>query len=251
MNLDKSNDTIERRKEIIESRAGHAELVADELDALGLYLHEEDILTTAIAVDKKILGENHWRMADLNMHLVECYQHLQHTRPIPLLLEEALKINQSKTSPDRGPDSPEALESQLKLGQFLRDQSVFDKAGAMLADSVKRAERIYKSTKDEEIKLTSDLIKAQDGAETAKRIGDDGKATSLNTKVEEDKTELDALKQRIRKSRVLLIEAYNAYADYFSQLYAKDKNKELLQQSNDYFEKGSALCTEAWKELGQ
>jgi tetratricopeptide (TPR) repeat protein len=183
----------------------------------------------ATSVDVPVLGKHHWRIADLNSQLAECYRHMQHTKPILGLLQDAYEIN--RTCKQRGNDSLDTLNSLLELGQFMRDQSMYSEAALKLKQSVEMAERLYN-------KSTGDL------AEEERKYGQMKSDKITEAADAEQQAKIHKAKQRLKESRVLLIEAYDSYGDYFHQV-----NKE--KQSKEYFEKGTLLYNQAVKNINE
>ena len=228
----KNRENHARQKEIIESRAGHAELVARELDALQLFIYEEKLLQNCLRADKTILGKNwrsdplSWRIADLNMQLADCYGHMQYTRPIAALLVEALQINESCGS--RGPDSPETINTLLRLGQFYRDQSIFTEAGRCLEDGLNRAIAQNEKIKKEDERLSQEYKVAGEQLSQAQSASQTAAIEKKEEEFNKVKARIANLDQRLKASRSLLIEAYNGYADYFNQINKKEKERREL-----------------------
>jgi hypothetical protein len=227
-----NHDSEARKKDIIESRAGHAEMIARELDAMQLFIYEEKLLQTALSVDIKLLTPNHYRIADLNMRLADCYEHLQYTPRVEKLLEQALAVNEQ--CPTRGKESPETISVLLRLGQFLRDQSVFERAGTYLQDALQRAVVLHDRLKKEDEALVKRYkIEAEELAQ-AQRTNDQAKMDKAEEKFDKTKSLISNLDQRMMETRSLLIEGNNSLGDYFNQLNQKE-------QSARYFTKGKEL----------
>jgi serine/threonine protein kinase len=256
--LDNKHDELQRRKktepssavapeekrvrEIIESRAGHAEMVAAELDARRLYLYEENLLKLSLRIDKKVLGENHWRIADINMKLADCLEHMQRTPPVGPLLEQSRKIYENDRS--RGRNSTDTLNAVLQLGQFYRDQSLFKKAGERLDEGVGMAERIFNKAVNDRDSLDEQGKRLQQQLDSARSNNNNSQAADLSSKYSRNQMKLDTSKEKIKESRALLIEGYNAYGDYFNQIGEQAKSAE-------YFRKGSEQYKEARRAMSE
>lgn len=124
---------------IAEGRIGRVKLVARELSARGKYLEEEELLRFALAVDEKVLGPDHTRIAELKMLLAECLLQMQNTPPVDALLKSAYAIYHSQC----GVEDRATVEAALKLGQFQRDQNRNDEAGQILKEGLDQARALY------------------------------------------------------------------------------------------------------------
>lgn len=111
---------------------------ARKLHGRGLFELEERLLTKALDVSKKKLGNDSIQTAEIGSQLAECLNSQRKFEKVRPLLENVVAVYKNKS--DTKPDAYALALS--KIGQFDVDRNDFVKAGPELAESLKIARSI-------------------------------------------------------------------------------------------------------------
>lgn len=150
----------------------------ERLYGRGMYREEKLLLTKAIAVDRKLLGDDSVAIALLSTKLADCLGALREYSAVRPLLSDACRIRKMHSS-----DNPVEYALALsKLGQFDSDRSDYKDAGYELAEALLIARRL-KGSKE------TLLLCMRSYADLLKQTGKDAEARQLLS-------EADALQAR-------------------------------------------------------
>ena len=114
--------------------------VSAKLYSKGLWLEQEQLLKKALAIEKKMLGEDSIVVAKLETRLAECFSAQRKFPLVRTLLAHALTVFEKHAG-----DTPNLAVGALnKLGQFDLDRNDFKRAEPELANALKRARELKK-----------------------------------------------------------------------------------------------------------
>ncbi len=114
--------------------------ISARLFAKGLYLEQEELLTKAIGVEKKLLGPDSKIVAKLETKLADCNSAQRKFAQVRPLLLHALSVFESR----KGDDPSAAVAALNKLGQYDLDRNDFKNAQKELADALAAARALGK-----------------------------------------------------------------------------------------------------------
>ncbi len=108
---------------------------AKKLHGRGLYAMEENLLTKALEVSKKKLGNDSIQTAEISSQLADCFSAQRKFEKVRPLLENVVAVYKNKS--DTRPDAYALALS--KIGQFDLDRNDFAKCGPELEEALKVA----------------------------------------------------------------------------------------------------------------
>jgi hypothetical protein len=156
--------------------------VSAKLYSKGLWLEQEQLLKRALAIEKKMVGEDNLIVAKLETRLAECYIAQRKFPLVRGLLTHALSVFESHADDD--PNS--AVAALNKLGQFDLDRSDFENAEPELMNALEGARKLQK--KDNVLLLClrsyADLLQQTDRKAEGDKL--DAEADMLEKKIPGD-----------------------------------------------------------------
>lgn len=175
-----------------EADADSVILCAKKLLARSLFKKSDELLSKAIETFDKLKLENHQKTSDFKSLLAETYLLQQRMGEVRPLLEQALEIR--KQAPDlQGPAASKRLaRAYLRIGQFDRDQSIWDKAEMELQKGLELAENSKPTDPQlltEAYNSYADYLRQRGQADKAKEYAT--KAAALNKSTVETVKDLD------------------------------------------------------------
>jgi len=112
--------------------------VSAKLYSKGLWLEQEQLLKRALAIEKKMVGDDNVIVAKLEMRLAECYIAQRKFLQVRDLLSHALAVFEKRSA-----DDPSFTVAALnKLGQFDLDRNDFEQAEPELKSALERARKL-------------------------------------------------------------------------------------------------------------
>jgi eukaryotic-like serine/threonine-protein kinase len=114
---------------------------AKGLSGFRLDEQEEELLKRAMAVDSKLLEPDHPVIAELSIHLADCYLREQETYKVRHLLADAQRIYRNAV----GENDKKTIYATLRLGQFDRDENNFELAKLELESALTKAKEYCSS----------------------------------------------------------------------------------------------------------
>lgn len=145
-----------------EANANRVMLCSKRLSSRGLYSQQESLLREAIRVFEHLRIHENDQVADFKTALADCLSVQQRMLEVRPLLIDALKIREQNLDKTNPTSLRKLIGSYLKLGQFDRDQSSYERSQSELEKALSMTREYFKDDKKltvESLNSYADLLR--------------------------------------------------------------------------------------------